>query len=477
MASDKLNNKDLNQNFKVKGVWWIPSKEDKQEFAGELIYENGHITLELFGSFWKSLNEHNHNEVIFGLTSQGDKITLLDTFQIRSKMSFPGFKIEVYTANLMLIGFHISSIDSPEIQSVAFTTNHLSNWLSISPFKINEIMEKDGSLKQLNVHYKFPEIFSFKCEINGEQTTVKSTYAMNSSGDAIDQFNMNHSSYLKITPESKRSIKWFHKTIFEIKSLLTLLTGHSLSFNKIIVYGDVTQTINSTEIREKGLLFVRQIKQSTARELQSYDLLITYKDLQKKFQIIFTKWFELKEELDSIYNLVVGNFYRESYLETDFLNLMHSIEGFHRLRYGGKYIKQEEYELYLKNINEIIDNQKLNNDLKQRMKGMLVYGNEFSLRKRIKDLFNKIDEETIKILIGNNEKPNAFIDKIVNTRNHLTHPDKRNIPNLIQTDELFQINHQLKCLAMILLLTTLCVPEKMIAQKLKVNRFYNRLLP
>ncbi|WP_369523547.1 hypothetical protein, partial [Anoxybacillus gonensis] len=51
MALDKLNNKDLNQNFKVKGVWWIPSKEDKQEIAGELIYENGHITLELFGSF------------------------------------------------------------------------------------------------------------------------------------------------------------------------------------------------------------------------------------------------------------------------------------------------------------------------------------------------------------------------------------------------------------------------------------------
>jgi hypothetical protein len=30
---------------------------------------------------------------------------------------------------------------------------------------------------------------------------------------------------------------------------------------------------------------------------------------------------------------------------------------------------------------------------------------------------------------------------------------------------------------MILLLTTLGVPEKMIAQKLKENRFYNRLLP
>lgn len=477
MASDKLNNKDLNQNFKVKGVWWIPSKEDKQEIAGELIYENGHITLELFGSFGKSINEHNHNEVIFGFTSQGDKITLLDTFQIRSKISFPGFKTEVYTVNLMLTGFHISSIDSPEIQSVAFTTNHLSNWLSISPFKINEITEEDGRLKQLNVQYQFPEIFSFKCEINGEQTTVQSTYVMNSSGDAIDQFNMNHSSYLKITPESKKSIKWFHKTIFEIKSLLTLLTGHSLSFNKIIVYGDVIQTINSTEVREKGLLFFRQVKQSTARELQSYDLLITYRDLQEKFQSVFTKWFELKEELYSIYNLVVSNFYHDSYLETDFLNLMHSIEGFHRIRYGGKYVEQEEYEFYLKEICETINHLISNNDLKQKLKKSLEYGNEFSLRKRIKDLFSKMDEETIKILIGNNEKPNTFIDKIVNTRNHLTHPDNRNTPNIAQTDELFQINHQLKCLAMILLLTTLGVPEKIIAQRLKENRFYNRLLP
>lgn len=477
MASDKLNNKDLNQNFKVKGIWWIPSKENKQEIAGELIYENGRIILELFGSFEEDIFiEHKHNEVIFGFTSQGDKITLLDTFQIRSKMSFPGFPTTAYTANMMLTGFHLSSIHSPEIHSVAFNITHLSEWLSIAPFEISEIMNEDNILQQLNVRYRFPEVFSFTCNINGQQTTVQSAYFINTSGDGIDKFNMNHSSYLKITPESNKSINWFRRTIFEIKSLLTLLTGHSLLFNKIMVYGN-TKKIDSEEIREKGLLFVRQFKPSITRELQSYDLLITYKDLQEKFQSVFSKWFELKEELHPIYNLVVSNFYRDPYLETDFLNLMHSIEGFHRIRYGGTYVEQEEYEIYLKKINEIIDSQKLNNDLKQRLKGMLVYGNEFSLRKRIKDLFSKMDEETIKILIGNNEKPNAFIDKIVNTRNHLTHPNKGNTPNLIQTDELFRINHQLKCLAMILLLTTLGVPEKMIAQKLKENRFYNRLLP
>jgi hypothetical protein len=84
-----------------------------------------------------------------------------------------------------------------------------------------------------------------------------------------------------------------------------------------------------------------------------------------------------------------------------------------------------------------------------------------------------MDEETIKILIGNNKKSNSFIDKIVNIRNDLTHPNKENVSNLIQIDELSRINHQLKCFAMILLLTTLGVPEKMIAQKLKENRFYN----
>ena len=35
MASDKLNNKNLNQNFKVKGIWWIPSKENKQEMCNK----------------------------------------------------------------------------------------------------------------------------------------------------------------------------------------------------------------------------------------------------------------------------------------------------------------------------------------------------------------------------------------------------------------------------------------------------------
>jgi hypothetical protein len=473
MMSEKLKNKNLDQNFRVKGVWWVPSTEDKQEIAGELVYEDGRITLELFGSFEEDIFlEHKHYEVIFGFTSNGDKITLLNVIRTQSKMSFPGFPIRVYTAHMMLAGIHLSSIHSPEIHSAAFNITYLSEWLSITTFKTSKTMNKDNTLQEIHVRYRFPEVFSFTCNINGQQTTVQSTYFINTSRDGIDRLNMSHSSYLKITPESNQSIDWFRRTIFEIKSLLTLLTGHTLLFNKIMIYGNAEKK-DSGEIGEKGLLFLGQFKPSTKRELQSHDLLITYKDLQGEFQSVFSKWFELKEELHPIYNLVVSNFYHHPYLEVDFLNLMHSIEGFHRIRYGGEYVEQEEYEFYLKRINEIIDSEILNKDLKQRLKRMLIYGNEFSLRKRIKDLFSKMDEETIKILIGNNKKSNSFIDKIVNIRNDLTHPNKENVSNLIQIDELSRINHQLKCFAMILLLTTLGVPEKMIAQKLKENRFYN----
>jgi hypothetical protein len=107
---------------------------------------------------------------------------------------------------------------------------------------------------------------------------------------------------------------------------------------------------------------------------------------------------------------------------------------------------------------------------------MLKYGNEYSLRKRIKGLFGLLDTETLKLIIGTDEKPNSFIERIVDTRKVLTHPDKRD-PSRIQVDELSQINHQLKCIAMILLLTTLGVPEDILLLKIKENRFYNFLLP
>ncbi|WP_445285707.1 ApeA N-terminal domain 1-containing protein [Bacillus sp. FSL W8-0102] len=45
------------------------------------------------------------------------------------------------------------------MQSFSFSTDYLSKWLSISPFKINEITKEDGRLQQLNVQYNFQKFF------------------------------------------------------------------------------------------------------------------------------------------------------------------------------------------------------------------------------------------------------------------------------------------------------------------------------
>jgi len=59
---------------------------------------------------------------------------------------------------------------------------------------------------------------------------------------------------------------------------------------------------------------------------------------------------------------------------------------------------------------------------KEWLKNKLAYSNEPSLRKRLKEIFNEIRDVIPKEIFPDEE---YFIGKVVDTRNYLTHYDKR----------------------------------------------------
>jgi len=143
------------------------------------------------------------------------------------------------------------------------------------------------------------------------------------------------------------------------------------------------------------------------------------------------------------------------YLEDRFLSLIQAIESFHRRVYGGKYLPDEKYDkLYEVLVNGVPED--VESELKDRLMEYLKYGNEFSLRKRLKEIFDKYKEILDKFI----ENKKDFIEKVVNTRNYFTHYDKELKEYAARGEDLYRLTQKLRMCLEICLLTEIGFTSK-----------------
>src|SRR5207244_934273 len=107
----------------------------------------------------------------------------------------------------------------------------------------------------------------------------------------------------------------------------------------------------------------------------------------------------------------------EIYLESYFLSLIQAIETFCRTVYGGAYVSRDSYKRVESALVAAIPTD-LPDDFRRSLRERIRYGYEYSLRKRLRDVLNGMENETINLVCPD---ARTFADKIVNTRNYLTH--------------------------------------------------------
>lgn len=134
------------------------------------------------------------------------------------------------------------------------------------------------------------------------------------------------------------------------------------------------------------------------------------------------------------------------------MNLAQCAETYHRRRFGGKYQSDEEYrnDLYQRFLEAIP--QDLDGGFRQSLKqGKLRFANEYSLRKRLQEITNKLSTLPISF-INTDEAQARFISKVCDTRNYLTHYDPQLQDKAAKGIELFELKEKLKILLGICLL-------------------------
>ena len=207
------------------------------------------------------------------------------------------------------------------------------------------------------------------------------------------------------------------------------------------------------------------IKEFESEKIDRSQMFFTFEDIKDRFDSFFNNWIEKKELLSPVYNLYFATLYNKHlYLENKFLNFVQALETYHRRVYDGKYMDNDDYEELRKKLVSAIPRD-VNRNLKERLDGYLVFGNEFSLRKRLKDLFEQ--KPILKDLIDDNN----FIQEVVDARNYYVHYDKEEEYDVPSGQYLHELTRRLEICLKVCLLSELGFDQD------KIKKMMKRSLP
>ena len=336
---------------------------------------------------------------------------------------------------------------------------YLDEWVDIYGFKINF---DPANTREYSIEYTVPD--EIIANIN-ENCSVSIFFVPEFNLPyKRNQLNPKQKTFFKIKFIEPQQIDGFLHLQHLFQDFLTLITGER-SF-PLEIFGISSKT------DEKIDLFYNPIsKIETPKELFPDDMIFAFPAISNQFEEILKNWFEKASLLRPVYTLYFATRYSSFiYVENRFLNQIQALETYHSRKYDKKYISEDIcLDVYNKLISSIPDySGQEYSDFKTSLIARLHYINEYSLRKRLKSLIKDTNIVSHHII----DNTNDFIDKVVNTRNYLTHYSRDAELLAVKGKDLFFLTEKVKILVEILLLRELGFPFEEIENFIIKNRDY-----
>lgn len=459
----------MGEEFEYNGIWWLPDKPEKQVSGILRFTPDEGANLDLIGSFkdTENMNITLKPEIILGVSSDGENITLHKCLETRSTIGLQGFQTSSrFSAKLVFVGVHFQTSEDINFKSISVHYLYLDEWVNISGFDIESAGKKEVIIK-----YKLPE--PFQAEISsGFKISINFRAAQRSFSFVPKEVTIKQNTEIKIETSEEKLFEDFREIMYHIQNFLTLGTTKPVYPLTITGLTEVNKKIIEDKVYYPTVKIFYQLSDIPKRHKIFFpnDMLFTFKDISDRFELLLKNWFEKKDFLEPVCNLYFGTFYNpRMYIEDQFLSLIQSIESFHRCTFEGKYLPDEDYkEVYdtlLKAIPEGVGS-----ELKDRLMEYLKYGNEFSLRKRLKEIFEEYKEILDKFI----ENKKDFIEKVVNTRNYFTHHGMELKEHAASGEDLYHLTQKLRMCLEICLLTEIGFSSEEIKVLISKNNRYKQ---
>lgn len=462
----------LNEEHKFSGMWWFPNCP-AERIAGILTYSpDKGILLNLMDSFnIEELAEKGifptkelKNDIMLGVSCNGEDITLQGCSVLASIFAPIGAECISITANTVFIGIHLEETGDMKFKSISAKLTHLDEWTDMSGFEIIyttdikvQVCYKYLDPIQINIGDDYKIFLNFRAYGPKISTTGPQT-----------ETTIKQSVFLKLVPSEEKSLKEYMEILGYVQSFLSLGTRtrvYPLIIEAVKGFKDFKDKDKETDISIKIIYHIPDIPRKI-ETLVKYNMLFTLSNVKDKLEYLLRKWFKKSELLEPIYDiyfLTLDN--PPMLLQNQFLNLVQAIESYHRIVMKSCEIPEEDHKIRVKKIINSVPKKS-----KDWLSRKLKYSNEPNLRTRLKEIISKFSPITEKFISDDK----GFMQKVVVTRNYLSHLDPDSKEEAEKGGALFDIVQKLKIMLLICLLNQLGFSIEDIKKVIQRDKWYNR---
>ena len=410
----------IKEGIKRFGSFWSPLLPD-QEMHGMLsISDGGKIELEANGPLM--IPSNNFRRIIGRVEKHGD-VTLDGCYETRTEHDFKGgISKKSFHVGTVLSGFAYEDGEIPLFNDLSFSVEGLDEWVGLNGMRVD--LERND--RAATIVYQQPEDVLLALE-NGMQLliTFRSSFPWGfpkTSDQSISprapfksEATICQKTYLKLISQDARELQDFTTVAQKITTLLCFATDQIVSVDKMWATSKtLRRDIGKGQTAKVpiGIYFRSRPFSKEEPMITRSDFLFGFNEVSNNAEAIIKKWIKAYDQISPTFNLYFSaQMASQQYLEDRFLSLVQGLETYHRRTSDDTYMDVVEFvELSENLINQCPE------ERRDWLRGKMEHANELNLRRRIKKLI-----EPFKVIIGNAQRREKLVARIVDSRNYLTH--------------------------------------------------------
>ena len=400
----------IKEKFKKLGYFWLPSAP-RDKVPGTLsISDGGFIELEIvhrLGGASTALEDDAKR--IVGQIEEAGLVTLDNCF-CKSIEGSGEISKSLIHVNRVFTGVGYDEDEIPRFNSVTFSVEDLDEWVGITGINVDFQLEERTS----TISYQPPADVPFNLD-NGMQLLITFGW-MAPTGYPIKEAGISQKAYFELVSQEALELDDFISVVRKITHFLCFAMNQMVSLDGMeATSNNLRRDVGEGKTRAIPINIYYPSWPYSKNEPETYgSKLFKFKEIQNDAERMINNWIEAYEQIAPTFNLYfLAKMGMQTYLEERFMALVQGLEAYHRRTSDEKQMDEAEFKELIDNLIDQCPPEK-----KEWLTGKLRYGNEVSLRRRLKKLIEPFED-----VIEDWQKPKGLIDKIVNTRNYLTHYD------------------------------------------------------
>ena len=398
----------IKEEFKKSGYFWLPSVPDRKVPGILSISDGGSIDLEII-----ELLDHKTERLfndslkrIVGYIEEDEFVTLDNCGYKGGDLAIIGLSKSSFRVTRAFTRVQYEEDEVPSFNTLTFSVEGIDDWIGIS-----------NDPQTTTILYQHPESISFNLTKDIELSITFNEVRTSSWSPREERITQK--TYFKLVSQDARELGELVSVARKITEFLCFAT------NKIVCLDSMSATSDDlAQETEDGrtvpvLINIYYRSWPYAKDepkINLYNMLFDFKEIQNDAERIINNWIKGYEQILPAFNLYfLARMGAQTYLEERFLTLAQGLETYHRRTSDEKQMDEVEFDELVETLIENCPEEK-----RDWLERKLIFANEIVLRKRIKRLI-----EPFKDLFGNKEKRKKLINRIVDTRNYLTHYDQR----------------------------------------------------